>query len=488
MRWFVHDDAAGATCCRATFDAVYRYAATLCGDDRSATESLVSEAYHDEFARARGNSGVVSLDDLLSATRWAMLRRLNAEHGEGRRLHLVAAASDHEAPPREGFDAELVHHIETGWRGAPLMGDGHRTRLLAIAVVAVSMITAIAIGARGIDHPVARAATTTVATATTPQVVTPGSPADTVSNYFAALSQGRYADAAVLLRGGPALLDRRADLRPIFPQLNDVGAALAAWCARGALCRPPSELVDEGGSVRVKFHIEDTDIYQTFTAGTYQGAPFVRGLPMIVPTPLRRDAPYGLALVLCPTANVVSVTTADLNGDGWFEQIVLQRNGRSPGWSVTVCGTYLNTPLRPLPPLAEVRIYPVNVTGRGADVLLVGDLDASARFRGNVWTFDPGKGGASRSERNFDVSPIAGSNIGCLDVNGDSVPDLVQLDFHYVGGTDINTSTAVDYTATAVWPNDVRGTISGHVGLLPRGTTLPPSLAGNCGDRPIVTS
>ena len=209
---------------------------------------------------------------------------------------------------------------------------------------------------------------------------------------------------------------------------------------------------------------------------------------MIVPTPLKYEQPFGLGLVLCPTANVVSVTPADLDGDGWYEQIVLQHNGRSSGWSVTVCGTYLNTPLRTLPPYPDVRIYPVNVTGTGADVLLVGNEDASARFRGRVWAFDRGKGGASSSERNFEVSPIAGSNLGCFDVTGDIVPDLVKLDLQYVDGNDVTTSSAVTYTAVAVWPEQVGATIEGRVGLWPHSTVLPESLDGYCGDRPIVTS
>jgi hypothetical protein len=317
-------------------------------------------------------------------------------------------------------------------------------------------------------------------------VKTTGSSIDAVRGYLLALAQERFDDAATMLRGGAVPLDRRSDLRPIFDGLADLPTALADWCRQQAMCRVPDSMVDNGNEVQATFVVEGEAIHESFGAGVYHGATYVRGLPLRVPQPLRREQPWGLMLTICPTTNVISVLSADLDGDGWYEQVVLQNDGRSTGWSMTVCGTYLSTHLVPLPPYPDLRVYPAHVGNR--DVLLVGNEDASATFRGQVWSFDPQLGGGGFSASHFSVAPAAGSDLGCFDVNGDGSDELVQLSIRYHGGTDVTNSDSVDFDATAVWPDAVTGTTSGTLGLWPHSTSLPTALAGYCQSRPIVVN
>ncbi|MEI8241256.1 MAG: hypothetical protein WCI22_17735, partial [Actinomycetota bacterium] len=315
---------------------------------------------------------------------------------------------------------------------------------------------------------------------------TTGSSIDAVRGYLTALSQERWDAAATVLSGGAVSLDRRADLRPIFDQLADLPKALSGWCDNQAMCRVPDSLVDNGNEVEATFRVEGQDIHQSFGTGAYHGTTYVRGLPARVPQPLRYEQPWGLMLTLCPTDGVVSVVSADLDGDGWYEQVVLQNNGRSSGWSMTVCGTYLTTRLVHLPPYPDLRVYPVRVGER--DVLLVGNEDASSTFRGKVWSFDKGRGGAGFAVNQFAVAAGAGSDLGCLDVNGDGTPDLVKVTIDFQGGHDVADSSSFQYTAFPVWPESVTGSASGTVGLWPHSTSLPTAFAGYCGDRPIVVN
>jgi hypothetical protein len=315
---------------------------------------------------------------------------------------------------------------------------------------------------------------------------TTGSSVDAVRGYLTALSQERWDAAATVLSGGAVSLDRRADLRPIFDQLADLPKALRGWCDSQAMCRVPDALVDNGNEVQVTFRVEGQDIHQSFGTGVYHGTTYVRGLPVRVPQPLRYEQPWGLMLTLCPTDNVISVISADLDGDGWYEQVVLQNDGRSSGWSMTVCGTYLSTRLVRLPPYPDLRVYPMHVGDR--DVLLVGNEDASATFRGKVWSFDRDRGGAGFSANEFAVSPSTGSDLGCMDVNGDGTPELVKLTIDYQGGRDVADSTSFKYAASAVWPDGATGATSATVGLWPHSTSLPKPFAGYCADRPIVVN
>jgi hypothetical protein len=486
-------------CCLAWCADVYAYAATFTGGDAAATEALVERVWAQSFAPvASGVTVVLQRPELLADVRRTVLADVNSEHGEGRRLRLVLGADDAARAPRAGFVDSLVRRVEAG-RLATTPPSRHRGRWVTGSIVIVVLALAVvAVSTRG--HTGVRGGKATSSVRTLPvslaaasdheNLKTTGSSVDAVRGYLVALSQQRWDVAADLLRGGAVPLDRRADLRPIFDRLADLPAALGEWCSQQAMCRAPDELVDNGNEVQATFVVEGETLHQSFGTGVYHGAAYVRGLPLRVPQPLRREQPWGLMLTLCPADNVVSVISADLDGDGWYEQVVLRNDGRSSGWTMTICGTYLTTRLVHLPPYPDLRVYPVHVGDR--DVLLIGNEDANATFRGKVWSFEPGGGGAGFAAKDFVVTPSAGSNLGCLDVNGDGTPELVQLTVDLKGSVDVSDAQSFEYTATPVWPetaaNTATNTVSGNVGLWPHSTSLPTEFAGYCGDRPIVVN
>jgi hypothetical protein len=473
---------------------LYSYAASFTGGDPSATEALLDRVLDTAIGPALvGVEVELDLARLLADVRRAVSADVNREQGDGRRLRLVLGADAAARTPRPDYVDGLARRIEAG----RLAGSGRARRrgrwsVAVAAVVVVALVVASVASGRGESG--VRAAAPTVSTLPVSlaaasdhqNLKTTGSSVDAVRGYLTALSQAQWGAAADMLRGGAVSLDRRADLRPIFERLANLPAALSDWCAQHAMCRVPDALVDNGNEVQATFLVEGVAVHQSFGTGVYHGTTYVRGLPLIVPQPLRYEQPWGLMLTLCPTEGVMSVLSADLDGDGWYEQVVLQNDGRSSGWSMTVCGTYLNTRLVHLPPYPDLRVYPVHVGGH--DVLLVGNEDASATFRGKVWSFEKDRGGAGFAVSQFAVAPGAGSDLGCMDVNGDGLAELVKLSINFEGGHGVADSTSFQYSAFPVWPESAAGSTSGTVGLWPHSTSLPTAFAGYCDDRPIVVN
>ena len=488
----------GADCCAAWCRELYAYAAPFTGGDPASTEALVEAVFAAAIAPAMSGSVVtLELSQLLADVRRIVLAEANREQGDGRRLRLVLGVAEEARVPRPGYVDELVRRVEAGRVGAESRRRrrGGRTAIVGAIAGVVVFLAAVGVAAgRNGSAPVAASATTAppslAAASSHDNLRTTGTSVDAVRGYLLALAQERYVDAASMLRGGAVSLDRRADLRPIFGKLADLPSALGDWCHTQAMCRAPDALIDNGNEVQATFRVEGEDIHQSFGTGVYHGATYVRGLPLRVPEPLRREQPWGLMLTLCPTDNVVGVISADLDGDGWYEQVVLQNDGRSSGWSMTVCGTYLSTRLVHLPPYPDLRVYPVHVRDR--DILLVGNEDASATFRGQVWSFDVDRGGGGFSTNKFTVTPAQGSNLGCLDVDGDGAPELVEVAVVYHGGIDAPSSDSAVVTSNAVWPDHVAATTaettSETIGLWPHSPSLPQAFDGYCGDRPIVVN
>jgi hypothetical protein len=489
----VHSVADCADCCLAWCHDLYAYAAAFTGGDQAATEALVERVLALAIEPVhRGATVTLELPQLLADVRRTVIADANREQGDGRRLRLVLEVEEAARSPRPGFVDELTRRIESGRLSSAARRPRRRRVVMAagVAVLAATLAT-VGVASRGsgatpVAAPRATAPASLASTSNHENLKTTGSSVEAVRGYLLALSQERFDDAATMLRGGAVSLDRRADLRPIFDGLADLPTALGDWCRQQAMCRPPDSLIDNGNEVQATFLVDGEAIHQSFGNGVYHGATYVRGLPLRVPQPLRREQPWGLMLTLCPTTNVISVLSADLDGDGWYEQVVLQNDGRSSGWSMTVCGTYLFTRLVHLPPYPDLRVYPVHVGDR--DVLLVGNEDASATFRGQVWSFDRQFGGGGFSANHFSVTPAGGSDLGCFDVNGDGTAELVQLAIHYHGGSDASNSQSADYDATAVWPDSVTGSTSGTLGLWPHSTSLPTAFTGYCNDRPIVVN
>ena len=92
--WDVRTEQGFMACYRATFHDVYRYAAMLCGSDRSAAEDLVHDVYVGTLAAAkRGVVSEVTVGYLTTAARHRFIDRVRAAQREEQRLRLVTSAT-----------------------------------------------------------------------------------------------------------------------------------------------------------------------------------------------------------------------------------------------------------------------------------------------------------------------------------------------------------------------------------------------------------
>ena len=93
--WDVRTEQGYMACYRATFHEVYRYAAMLCGADRSAAEDLVHDVYLATLkAVRRGAVTELSVGYLTTAVRHRFLDRVRSAQREERRLRLVSSTPE----------------------------------------------------------------------------------------------------------------------------------------------------------------------------------------------------------------------------------------------------------------------------------------------------------------------------------------------------------------------------------------------------------
>lgn len=90
--WEVHGEDGFMVCYRATFAEVYRYAALLCGTDRSAAEDLVQDVYLEALDRTRsGAITELSVGWFVTTARHRFIDRMRSAQRERRRLQLVVS-------------------------------------------------------------------------------------------------------------------------------------------------------------------------------------------------------------------------------------------------------------------------------------------------------------------------------------------------------------------------------------------------------------
>ncbi len=303
--------------------------------------------------------------------------------------------------PRPGFEDELASRLHRGWRAEEHGFAGPRRRWLQVgmtvaAVAATTMLVVVLTGDDGDKRitedtsPSTSVADTMVPSTTTAETVAPTTVAPTtvleptsdaqqiVLDYLRALSEGRWADAAIPLWEGGLEPEARADLRPLFvePYGLQPGAvthealatALERWCADGCGTLVAGLAEPREGVVVVTFDFGGLQRSAVFTAGTFEGQPLVNGLPLRVPAGV--DPP---TIVDCATDGVPQrASYADLNGDGWSEQIVVVDIATHHGVTIVVCGTDLEVALMDVPAEPQVWVSAVGHTG-SSDVLLISD-------------------------------------------------------------------------------------------------------------------
>ena len=409
-----------------------------------------------------------------------------------------------ESRPSAGFEDALAERLHRAWRGGPSTpgGPSRRTRWwvvgAAAAVVAAAILAVVFVDRDQTHHITADTTVTTGAPTvlpttsestvpastvpttvptTTPAIVAQPVDADqqAVFDYLLALQEQRWADAATALRNS---LDdtERVDLRPLFTDLADLPSALRQWCGSGALCIQPSKLVTAAnGWVSVTFVVRGHSLTQHFRVTADEGKQVVHGLPMQLPTGTNLAE-----VVPCDVAAPYAVVPADLNGDGWYEQVEADGDG-----VLHVCGTTL--PIAPtgvaLVAGAPVEVYPIDVQGNGRDELLVGYQHGDG-FQGGLYS--PGDSGFSYLTGAY-TSVLTNTTVGCATFNG-AAPVLAQVSWKFSGGSTQETATAVRFTYTPLWPSDQQGVVTDSgTGMSPTSPQAVAIMNGLCGDRPIFT-
>jgi hypothetical protein len=327
-------------------------------------------------------------------------------------------------------------------------------------------------------------------------------PAEPVKRYVVRLADGDWLGAAQLLAEGGLEPEARADLRPLFdPEFGlmpgsvtteTLATALERWCAQ-ALCLSPVDLqvVDGFNRAAVTYDLGGVRRTSTFVGGSFEGRPMVEGLPLQLPA----DADLA-ATVECPTDAVMRTSWADVDGDGWWEQIVVQSfdvEGSELGGGrnvVTVCGTDVKVQPLELIDGEGIWVYAVNPDRDGPDDLLIGSVPPFPA--GSIYQYVDVDGVLADTGATFGFIGLTGTpgdSMGCEDLDDNGFQELVRYRYEFIGGTDVTNSSALQYDVSRVYgePSPTRVTIE-----LPNdpGSTAHAEqvVAGYCHGLPIRTN
>ena len=364
-----------------------------------------------------------------------------------------------EASPRAGFEDELAGRLHRGWRRAAQPRRRWVAAGLAVAGIAAAAVLVVVVTGRDgqkritvdtspvttVPETVTTAAPTSTQEVTTTtqiptSVVATSDAQQTVLDYLTAVAERRWSDAAVPLWEGGLEPEARADLRPLFaPEYGlrpgevtheALAAALERWCDQAACVTRLAGLTEpRDGLVLATF---DMGVQRSvvFTAGTFEGQPLVNGLPLRLPAGVDPAT-----IVDCVSSGTPLRTAyADLDGDGWSEQVVVVDISTHVDFTIMVCGTDLEVPLMDVP--AE-QVAVVSVT-ESSTLLLID---------GRAYAFD----GTTLVDQGVDATFIdafdtgSGASIGCGAWDGTERVAL-RYTFTYEGGNTPDTATVMHVT------------------------------------------
>ncbi len=437
-----------------------------------------------------------------------------------------------EASVRPDFEAELGQTLQSAWRqpvgssaprpsgpaprvramiwaaaaavvlvgGAVLLTNGGKPRvtsttddvsvsvMVSTTVVPTSVVVESTLGPETTIAETSSLPSTTVA----PAAVATSDEERTVLGYLTALADERYDDAARVLGEGGLSLEERSDLRPFLNadgQIPDLADSLRQWCKRPALCRAPDSITSDGSEVTASFNIGAVRS-TLFVASTFEGSAAVRGLPLQIP-----GGDSLAVIVQCPTASVSDTAYADLDGDGWFETVVLTDD--RGGNSIMVCGSALQVPAY-VWPLSEAigpanrRLLPLDIEADGRDELMAGQFLLDPPQTGEFIALPIlrlGPSGLESTGQSAGLNHSAGlyvdkpTSFGCVDLDGNGVRDLVSYTYSFIGGTDISNSTALEYEASGV----ANASSGGQLALPESADEAFRLISGYCGNVPTLT-
>lgn len=380
-----------------------------------------------------------------------------------------------EGTPRPGFEDELAGALRREWRGAAhprwrpaLWGAAAAALLVGVIVVAtrddrrtVTPVDTTTAETASPDTTAGEATTPTdpeTSTVDTPETLPDPDPDDAgltaVADYLDALGRGDYLVAATLLGRGGLDWESRPDIRPLYrPEYGLVpgqsttealAAALERWCAR-SICVAPTTVGEWGdrGAMRATFEVGGTERSSLFTGYLDEGLPAVQWLPL--------QQPPAYEWVPCPDDAVMRRAWADLDGDGWMEQLVVTGPAENGVNRLVVCGTTLRVEEFEFVDGEGLWVYAVNPALTGPDLLLLGSVPPFTA--GSVYRLEGDRIVATEGTFSF-ITPMVdepGRSIGCRDVDTDGVMDLANIAYLYIDGTDLSNSAQLvaDFTPVA---------------------------------------
>jgi hypothetical protein len=333
--------------------------------------------------------------------------------------------------------------------------------------------------------------TPTTTTSTLPPDPTLGDPVVAVTSYLSALADGRWMDAAKLLREGGLELEARADVRPLYDAAyglrpgevdqQALAGALEKWCA-GALCDVPFEVTQSDAFRQVAtFTVDGRQLHSTFVGSTFEGQPGVQGLPL-------QRSPLGdgtSATVDCPTSGVARTSWADLDGDGWYEQIVVQRVDENGTNAVSACGSTLTVAPLELIDGEGIWVYTLDPT-YGPATLLIGSVPPFPA--GDVYHYVDGRLQTTGDTFGF-ISPAlnggTGQSTGCIALDRLGSEQEANFSYTYVGGTDLQNSSRLDYRVQPFGQQE--GVVSFSLALPDQQQQALELVEGFCRGLPVMT-
>lgn len=323
-----------------------------------------------------------------------------------------------------------------------------------------------------------------------PAVVATTPEQQTVLDFLTALAEERYDDAAKVLGEGGLSLEDRSDLRPFLNadgQIPDLAESLKAWCLSPALCELPTLVGNLGWFVTATFAVDGIERSTTFVASSFEGSPAVRGLPLQLP-----DGKSLADTIPCPTGATPAneeetpddTLYADLDGDGWYERVILTHGDGGMFKTIVVCGTTLVTAQIDLPPVGvhytPRRLAAIDIEGDGRDEILAIRSDDSDAITAELYLLSGSD--LLTTLRMFNMSPSAGTSFGCIDLDDNGTIDIVSYTYSFVGGTDISNSSALNFTAVNQPGGDQILTVDGSLSLPAQEVEAFRLISGYCGN------
>lgn len=209
------------------------------------------------------------------------------------------------------------------------------------------------------------------------------------------------------------------------------------------------------------------------------------------PTPATASStptPVATGVVACPdevpqTEGASLRLAGDFDGDGRPETLAADRPDAGPT-VVRICGSELRVePWDAGDGNRPLQVFVVDVEGDGTDELIAGGVTGTGPFSGNVVRVVGGRFEGTR----MGTTVRPGESFGCVDVDGDGLRELVQLEYRLVGGETIDTATSMEWTRTVLDDDGNQMQVDTGTFALPAQRDAARTVrSGTCGEQIVI--